>query len=124
MPLSPEQFIPLLNGGHETRAVEFKSAGPRTDPVLFALVTRAVLAMSNLPLGGWVILGLKDDGALAGMNSFDLATWEEHDEVTAAFNAFADPFAQVEVQQALYEGQVFLVLRVKEFEEVPVLARK
>jgi hypothetical protein len=54
MALSTDQFIELLSGGRETRGIEFKAAGPRGDPMVFAFVARAVLAMSNLQLGGWV----------------------------------------------------------------------
>jgi len=99
MALSTDQFIELLNGGRETRAVEFKLAGPRGDPLIFAFVVRAVLAMSNLQLGGWVLLGVQDDGQMTGLSPNDLATWLEHDEVTAGLNAYADPFVQVDVEQ-------------------------
>ena len=57
MSLSTDQFIELLSGGRETRGVEFKAAGPRGDPLVFAFEARAILAMSNLQLGGWVLLG-------------------------------------------------------------------
>jgi len=75
MALSTDQFIELLNGGRETRAVEFKAAGARGDPLVFAFVARAVLAMSNLQLGRWVLLGVQDDGQMTGLSSSDLATW-------------------------------------------------
>ena len=94
MPLSTDQFLELLNGGRETRAVEFKAAGSRGDSLVFAFVTRAVLAMSNLQLGGWVLLGVQDDGQITGLLPDDLASWLQHDEVTAGLNAYADPFVQ------------------------------
>lgn len=124
MALSTDEFIGLLNGGRESRAVEFKAAGPRPDPIVFAFVARAVLAMSNLHLGGWVLLGVQDDGQATGLSEAELATWLEHDEVAAGLNAYADPFVQIDVERMEYDGRSFVVIRVHEFAEVPVLARK
>ena len=47
MSLTADQFVELLNGGRESRAVEFKAAGPRGDLLVFAFVAPAVLAMST-----------------------------------------------------------------------------
>ena len=82
-----------------TRGVEFKAAGPRGAPLVFAFVARAVLAMSNLQLGGWVLLGIQDDGQMSGLVQDDLPSWLEHDEVTASLNAYADPFALIDVER-------------------------
>lgn len=123
MSLSTDQFVELLNGGRETRAVEFKAAGSRGDPLVFAFVARAVLAMSNLQLGGWVLLGVQDDGQMTGLLQDDLASWLQHDEVTAGLNAYADPFVQVDVERVDYQDRQFVAIRVHEFAEVPVLAR-
>ena len=119
MSLSTDQFIELLSGGRETRGVEFKAAGPRGDPLVFAFVARAVLAMSNLQLGGWVLLGVQDDGQMSGLVQGDLASWLEHDEVTAGLNAYADPFVQVDVERVDHEAKSFIAIRVHEFAEVP-----
>jgi predicted HTH transcriptional regulator len=124
MPLSTDQFVELLNGGRETRAVEFKAAGPRGDSLVFAFVARAVIAMSNLQLGGWVLLGVQDDGQITGLLPNDLASWLQHDEVTAGLNAYADPFVQVDVERVDYQDKNLIAIRVHEFAEVPVLARK
>jgi predicted HTH transcriptional regulator len=125
MVITAAEFVGLLNGGRETRAVEFKSAGPRVNNSLpFAFVARAVLAMANLPLGGWIILGIQDDGSLTGLNGADHATWFEHDELTAGLNAYADPFVEVDVEPFIHEGKNLVIIRVHEFVEVPVLARK
>jgi hypothetical protein len=99
MSLSTDQFIELLSGGRETRGVEFKAAGPRGAPLVFAFVARAVLAMSNFQLGGWVLLGIQDDSQMSGLVEDDLASWLEHDEVTASLNAYTDPFVLVDVER-------------------------
>ena len=124
MSLSADQFRELLNGGRETRSVEFKRGRPRTDSIAFAFVARAVLAMSNLQFGGWVLLGVEDDGHITGLSPSDLATWTDHDDVSASLNAYADPFIHVDIEHVNHEGLDCVALRVHEFAEVPVLARK
>jgi hypothetical protein len=42
--------------------------------------------MSDLPLGGWVLLGVQDDGQMTGLSKSDIATWLDH-AVTASLNA-------------------------------------
>src|SRR5262245_45592598 len=124
MPIGADDFVALLNGGRETRAVEFKQGGARNDPLGFAFVASAVIALSNLYIGGWAILGGADDGTLSGLSASHAATWLEYDEVSAGLNAYADPFVQVDVEQVTYDGKTFIVLRVQEFAEVPTIARK
>ena len=92
--------------------------------MVFAFVARAVLAMSNLQLGGWILLGVQDDGQLTGLLPDDLGSWLEHDEVTAGLNAYADPFVRVDVDRVDHDNKSFIAIRVHEFAEVPVLARK
>jgi predicted HTH transcriptional regulator len=124
MTITPDKFIELLNGGKETPSVEFKPSGPRTDALLFAFVARAVLAMTNRPLGGWIVLGVDSDANLIGLNDNDRDTWLQFDEVSDGLNAYADPFVQIAVEFVNYKNKQFVVIHVREFEEVPVLARK
>lgn len=124
MPMTTEQFLNLLNGGIETRSVEFKAGGARTDQLGFAFVARAVLAMSNLRLGGWIILGVRSDGILTGLPDAHLQTWMEHDELSAGLNAYGDPFVQIDAERVEHNDKAFVVIRVQEFEEVPVIALK
>jgi len=70
------------------------------------------------------LLGIQDDGQMSGLVLDDLASWLEHDEVTASLNAYADPFVLVDVERVDYEGKSFIAIRVHEFAEVPVRARK
>jgi hypothetical protein len=119
-----EQFIGL---GHELPGVEFKPPGPRTDPYLFAAVTRAVLGMANRPNGGLVIVGVEEgpDGTLrpTGLRDADLQTWD-FDSVAASLSAAADPFVAVACEPSPFRGVTLLVLRVSEFETLPVICQK
>jgi hypothetical protein len=119
-----EEFIGL---GHELPGVEFKPPGPRTDLYLLATVTRAVLGMANRAGGGLVIVGVEEaaGGTLQpkGLSQGDLQTWD-FDSMMAGFAAAADPFVVVERDPSPFKGATLLVIRVHEFETVPVICRK
>lgn len=114
--------------------MEFKGPGPakttsgkRKMSHLFAKVARAVLAMANQRDGGWVIVGVAEgaDDALApeGLTPEDLRTWR-YDDVAAAMRECADPGVTLDVDRPVYDGKTFVVIRVAEFEEVPVLCAR
>ena len=49
---------------------------------------------------------------MSGPVQDDLASWLEHDEVTASLNAYADPFVLIDVERVDYEGKSFIAIRV------------
>ena len=73
--MTNEEFEQILSYRHETRGVEFKGPGPRTDGRLFAQVSKAVLGMSNRRNGGAVIVGVADSDQfpnLVGLSETEL----------------------------------------------------
>lgn len=126
MPVTEREFVEILQQGHETPGVEFKGPGPRSDKQLFAKVVRAALAMANRRDGGQIIVGVREDGdqlVADGVNAADLPTWN-HDDVTGAFSAYADPYVSASVQHLPYQGKTFVIITVAEFEQLPVLCKK
>ena len=125
--MNEQDLEPLISLGHELPGVEFKGPGPRTDPHFFAKVTRAVLGMANRPSGGLVIVGVDEagDGTLrpTGLSPQDVASWD-FDSVSAALTAAADPFVVVECEPSLFRGVTLLVIRVQEFDILPVICKK
>jgi predicted HTH transcriptional regulator len=117
-----EQLEQLLFLG-EQRGVEFKIGGPITDGLLFARVTRAVLAMANKRDGGRVLVGVDDEGTPSGVTAADLATWIP-DHVRDKLAVFAEPFVSVEIEVLTIKGASIVLLQVAEFEEIPVICRK
>lgn len=125
-PVTEREFAEILQQGHETPGVEFKGPGLRSDKQLFAKVVRAALAMANRRGGGQIIVGVREDaGQLVadGITAADLSTWN-HDDVTGALSAYADPYVSASVQPLPYQGKSFVIITVDEFEEVPVLCKK
>jgi hypothetical protein len=60
---------------------------------------------------------------LKGVDPVDLASWN-HDDVSAALNGFADPYVSVDLEVVSYNGVSFVMIRMHEFEEVPVICRR
>jgi predicted HTH transcriptional regulator len=82
--------------------------------------------MANTQDGGLVVIGVEDKaGALnpVGVAQSDMLTWK-YDDVAAGIAAYADPFVNFEQEVREHDGKQFLLLRVLEFEEIPVLCRK
>lgn len=124
--LTDQQFAELVTLRYEIRGLEFKGAHPRTDRAFFAKVARACLGMANLRDGGRVIIGVDEQGGVLdpiGLSEADLATWR-YDDVAAALSTFADPALDFDLSKHQYEGKQFVVLEIREFDELPVLCRR
>lgn len=123
--MTEQEFAELLALGHEVGGVEFKAAGPRTDRPLFQRVVRAVLGMANRRDGGRVIIGVGETGNMLdpiGLNNPDLESWN-YDDVAAGLSVYADPSVSFDLERVAYQGKTFVVLRVREFEEIPILCK-
>lgn len=125
---SDEDFEVILSRG-ETRSVECKSAGPASDKQLFAQVTKAILAMSNLRDGGLVVIGLSENAgntlARTGISAGDLGTWTARDAIRDRVATYADPSVSFRIEERLYrDGLTYVLIEVDEFDTSPVICRK
>src|SRR5712692_3907863 len=122
--MTEEEFREYLALGRESRGVEFKGPGSRTDKHFFARVVRAVIGMANRRDGGVVILGVEEHAGVlnpVGLSREQLGTWNRYDHVAQALGNYTDPSVGFGVEVVHFEGDQFIVLRVAEFEEWPVL---
>ncbi len=111
--------------GGEQFGVEFKGPG-RCEGRLRAQVVRAVLGFANRRDGGAVVIGVDAaPGRLdaPGVDEADLPTWES-DLLQDAVAAYADPAVSITVTVEPLDGNRFVVIRVAEFDDVPVLCRR
>lgn len=116
----------LLAPGYETRGVEFKPPGPRTSKPLFAKVTRAALGMANRRDGGTIIMGIQSINNIptpVGLTDSDLRTWS-YDDVATGFAVYADPSVTFDLQEISCENAKYIVLKIHEFEDIPVLCKQ
>jgi predicted HTH transcriptional regulator len=121
-----EAFGEILALGYERRNTEFKGPGARSSQPLFARLIRAVLGMANQQDGGLVVIGVADVAGLldpVGLTPEDLATWR-YDDVAAGIAPFADPFVSFDLEVREYDAKQFIVLQVREFDEIPVVCRR
>lgn len=121
-----EEFDALLALG-EPGGVEFKSTQALTSPRPWKII-RSILGLSNRRDGGYVIVGIREDAdkqlVLDGMDAADLDTWSE-DAAIDLMSEYSEPRSQIRVQVHPSDlGKSFIVVRVQEFEEQPVLCKR
>ncbi|MFJ6359238.1 AlbA family DNA-binding domain-containing protein [Pseudarthrobacter oxydans] len=126
--LSNEELDAVLTVGHETRSVEFKSAGNLTDKAFVALVARAALALANQRDGGNIVLGIDDRdprGARNGLDEIQLRDWKNLDAVADKLNRYADPPLTLRIEGRQHpNGNPVVIIEVSEFSEIPSLCMK
>lgn len=124
--MDEQQFKALIATGRETESLEVKAGGPRTDPFLGSKVIRAALGMTNHEGGGWIVVGIEEkaDGSFdpTGVALANLATWN-HDDVSAMINGCAEPHIALDTFLLKSDGKDFVVVRVHEFVDIPVVCR-
>lgn len=124
--MTDEEFAEVLRLGYELPGVEFKGPGPRTNATLFLRVTRAALALANRRDGGYIVIGVDNNGHVltpVGLTQADLATWN-YDDISAGIAAYADPYVRFDLEIKENGGNRYVVLTVREFEEIPVLCKR
>ena len=113
--------------GREQRGVEFKRGGSRQDKHLFAKVVHAAIGMANRRDGGYVIVGVTEDSnggpVPEGVSAEDVPSWT-YDDVANSIAEYTDPNAKFDLQIVDYNGSKLVVIRVYEFEDIPVLCKK
>ncbi len=121
------EFFDVIFHGREERNIEYKGPMNWKDPQTKAKVTKACLAMANVRDGGWIVVGVRcnEKGAYeaVGMDSKDAQSFEQ-DHVQAYVNGFADPPVKVEVSRVEHSGKLFIVMRVHQFDQAPVICKK
>lgn len=83
--------------------------------------------MSNLPDGGYVIIGVEKDGnesyVPTGMTEAEAGTYE-YDKVLETCNLFADPYVSIEIKILQYDTKKLVAIHVFEFVEMPVICKR
>src|SRR5258706_7903949 len=123
MTLTDEQLRELLALPHELPHVEFKGPGFRADTPLFGRVARAAIGMANRPGGGLVILGMEETASgfsPVGLTAQQLASWR-YELIADGFNKHAEPPIFFEKEERECNGKIFIVLRIHEFPDTPVI---
>lgn len=123
--MTDEEFAAILALDYELPGIEFKGPGLASDKHLFAKVARAVLGMANRRDGGRVIIGVHCSPSVVdriGLSEPQLRTWN-YDDVASKLATYAEPSISFDLEVKERDGNRYVVLEVKEFEQVPILCR-
>jgi predicted HTH transcriptional regulator len=117
----------LLRVLKENRNKEFKRSTPWLEKEFKCKIAKSILAFSNVRDGGFIVIGVNqlEDKSFdpVGMSDEDFKTYNE-DHVQAFVAEYADPFSQVEFHPLTLENKKFVVIKVFEFAEIPVICKK
>jgi predicted HTH transcriptional regulator len=125
--MTEKNILDLIFHGSEERNLEYKNSMPWENTDAKRKITKAAMAMSNIKDGGVIILGVKELSygkyEPVGMPSDDANSFDQ-DKVSEYVNAYADPFVDLKVDRIEHDGKFFVVIQVKEFEEIPIICKK
>ena len=123
--VTEQELGALLARGHESHGVEFKGPGKRTNRAFLAGIVRAVLGMANRRDGGYVILGIDSESLEPiGLDDDEAHTWLKYDELSQSVNEYASPSVSFDIQSLVFHENHIVVIRIDEFEDVPILCGK
>lgn len=119
--MDTQELEEILEGGAETQRIEFK-AMCNWDVTSLA---KDILALSNIRDGGYIIIGVKDATfERQGVNASQKETYQV-DIMKDQITAYADPHVMFSVVFPKdKDGKEYVVIKVSEFEDVPVICRK
>ena len=125
--MASEELDELILHGREERNLEYKAPMSWTSSLTKTKVAKASMAMSNIPDGGAVVLGIEQGGEaflVKGMTAEDADSFSQ-DDVQEFVNEYADPYVELTVSQVeLPDNRRFVVIQVREFGQLPVVCKK
>ncbi len=121
--LSAIEIEEALALDRESRWLEVKGPGSRSDNHMVAKVAHAALGLGNLRDGGHLVIGINDTAIaslLPGLTDEQLASWVTHDDLARKLANYADPPLQFSVAPVeLSTGVKVAVIEVFEFADIP-----
>lgn len=121
--VTASEFEKLIEGQKEHPGLDFKASCPWDKKKL----TKDILAMSNLPDGGYIVIGIEEDGSnflRKGVTADDCKTYVL-DTMRDQVSKFADPMVDFDVQfPEDSDGLTYIVIKVFSFRETPTLCKR
>ncbi len=111
----------------ENDSVDAKGPMAFSDAVEKAGLAKDIAAFANSNDGGWLVIGKKQTGSgqftLKGLSLDQAASFETTAVAQWVNNRFA-PEIQLECRRVEHDGKTFIVIRINEFGDVPVICTK
>ena len=119
------EFLELVALG-EARGVELKGPMLLSDKSSIKAV-KAALALSNRRDGGHIVVGVREAKLIqpefVGLSSTQATSWN-YDDIADLFERYAEPRIEFTVERQPYDSKLFIILRISEFTDVPILCKK
>jgi predicted HTH transcriptional regulator len=82
--------------------------------------------MANRRDGGLVILGVQESTQPipVGLSDEQAESWLNYDDLSASVNEYASPCVRLEPELHTFWGKKFVFIRVRQFDDIPVLCAK
>ncbi|MDE1818697.1 MAG: ATP-binding protein [Thaumarchaeota archaeon] len=114
------------NSHAEGRSYEFKRGLPWDGDFRFRIV-KGILALSNVPDGGYLIIGVEKNNSTNiyepnGMSESVARTYD-NDHVSQFTSNYADPSVMMTLKIFEESEKRFVVIEVSEFSEIPVICK-
>ena len=121
-----EALLELAFHGREERNLEYKQSMIWDEPATKAKITKSAMAMANLPDGGAIVLGVKENGETYSPIGMEIEHEEsfKQDDVMDWVNGYADPYIELTVTLVSKDNKAFVVIQVREFDQLPVVCKK
>ena len=123
----PARQAEYLTLGAEARGLEFKQSLEWADTDARLRLVRTLMAMSNNPGGGVVVVGVRenDDGTYSreGM-SRDHYDSLDPDALAAETARYADPAVEMRTAKGLHDQRLFGVIEIEPSTEVPTVCKQ
>lgn len=121
-------LIDYILHGREERNLEYKGNVSWNDSNIKFKLIKTILAMSNIPDGGVIVVGVDEDKSNnkcnpIGLNKDNLASYSQ-DTIQSAVSEYAEPFVEITVTHVEHDEKCFVVIQIAEFSEMPVICKK
>ena len=116
--------IDVIMHPYEERNIEFKTSTPWNDKSFKAKIAKSILGMANIRDGGWIVIGKvrqpDDTHEAVGMTQTDYESYSS-DLLKDFVKNYAAPHVEISLEKPEYAQKKFVVIRVEEFDDVPVI---
>ena len=123
----PDAIDSLILNGREERNLEYKQTMNWSNAATKAKLVKSCIAMANLRDGGTIVLGIErqpdDTYAPLGMEADDYESFNQ-DGVSTEVNNYADPFVELSVMRRELDGKRFVIIKLQEFQELPIVCKR
>lgn len=125
--MSQQELCEYVFIGEERRNLEYKAPMRWDNSLTREKITKSILAMSNVRDGGVVVIGVDEQPRgnfnPVGMSETDVSTFTQ-DDVASHVAEYADPYVEFSLRRIECQGKEYVLIQVKEFDEVPVICKR